>query len=69
ATSLFASFHLEVLEITIPLDYFASAEQTVRNSAFAIQLALHPSGSSNMPNLLHTSASYESILHMPKRKF
>ncbi|CAL9135231.1 unnamed protein product [Musa textilis] len=34
-----------------------------------IQLALHPSGSSNMLNLLHTSASYESIQCMPKRKF
>ncbi|URE10921.1 hypothetical protein MUK42_04385 [Musa troglodytarum] len=29
-----------------------------------IQLPLHPSGSSNMLNLLHTSASYERILHM-----
>ncbi|RRT76585.1 hypothetical protein B296_00009857 [Ensete ventricosum] len=34
-----------------------------------IQSPLHPSRSSNVLNLLHTSAAYERIISMPKRKF
>ncbi|RWV93465.1 hypothetical protein GW17_00044080 [Ensete ventricosum] len=34
-----------------------------------IQSPLHPSRSSNVLNLLHTSAAYGCIISMPKRKF